>query len=224
MQFEPSVPVFACPAWRRNTRGGLLQPAGSFTGRALPARFPKFVCAKAPRSFAAIHPFASSRRSARRCRYSNGSAEKLSLTMPVYWLRGPEEELNGALHIEGLYALATGFGRRGSSWATIPASPTSRRRWARRCMAFFREHRSARLGTARRIRECDRFESTFCARLNLREIHSHFVRIVEISVTRRSRLTNWLSRCQKASLQNVAFWRLVSQFPDLRRTLPAGMR
>ena len=76
-------------------------------GAALPARFPEIVCAKAPRSFAAIHPFASSMAKRAPMPLFERAAEKLSLTMPVHWLRGPEEELNGALHIEGLYALAT---------------------------------------------------------------------------------------------------------------------
>jgi ADP-heptose:LPS heptosyltransferase len=38
-------------------------------------------------------------------------AERLSRTMPVHWLRGPEEELDGALRIADLYELAAWLGR-----------------------------------------------------------------------------------------------------------------
>jgi len=76
-------------------------------GASPPPRFPAILCAASPRSFAAIHPFAS--RPAKRAPMPvfQRVAERLARTMPVHWLRGPEEELDGALHIEDLYELAT---------------------------------------------------------------------------------------------------------------------
>jgi hypothetical protein len=76
-------------------------------GAAAPSRVPEIVCAKAPRSFAAIHPFASSVAKRAPMPVFERVAERLSRTMPVHWLRGPEEELDGALHIEDLYEVAT---------------------------------------------------------------------------------------------------------------------
>jgi heptosyltransferase-2 len=76
-------------------------------GAAPPSRFPEIGCAKDPRSFAAIHPFASSVAKRAPMPVFERIAERLSRTMPVHWVRGPEETLDGALHIEGLYTLAT---------------------------------------------------------------------------------------------------------------------
>jgi ADP-heptose:LPS heptosyltransferase len=75
-------------------------------GAASPARFPEIRCGAARRTFAAIHPFASSEAKRAPMPVFERVAERLSRTMPVYWLRGPEEKLDGALRIEDLYELA----------------------------------------------------------------------------------------------------------------------
>jgi heptosyltransferase-2 len=75
-------------------------------GAAPRSRFPEIRCAQAPRSFAAIHAFASSVAKRAPMAVFERTAERLSRTMPVHWLRGPEETLHGALHIEDLYTLA----------------------------------------------------------------------------------------------------------------------
>jgi len=76
-------------------------------GAVPPSRFPEIRCAEAPRSFAAIHPFASSVAKRAPMPVFERVAERLSRTMPVHWLRGPEEELDGALRVADLYELAT---------------------------------------------------------------------------------------------------------------------
>jgi heptosyltransferase III len=75
-------------------------------GTKQPSRFPRIECPPVERTFAAIHPFASS--VAKRAAMSRFEqiAEKLSEQMPVHWLCGPEENLDGATRIEDLYELA----------------------------------------------------------------------------------------------------------------------
>jgi len=70
------------------------------------SRFPEIKCPEAARSFAVIHPFASN--SAKRAPMAvfESVARRLSETMPIHWLCGPEEEWAGALRIEDLYELA----------------------------------------------------------------------------------------------------------------------
>jgi heptosyltransferase III len=70
------------------------------------ARFPEVRCPAAARSFAVVHPFASS--VARRAPMGifELAARRLSVAMPVKWLCGPEESLAGAVQIEDLYELA----------------------------------------------------------------------------------------------------------------------
>jgi ADP-heptose:LPS heptosyltransferase len=72
-----------------------------------PSRFPEIRCAEASRNFGAIHPFASNVAKRAPMRVFERMAERLSRSMPVHWLRGPEEELDGALRIADLYELAT---------------------------------------------------------------------------------------------------------------------
>jgi heptosyltransferase III len=69
-------------------------------------RFPSIPCPAAPRTFAAIHPFASSVEKRAPMHLFASAAERLGLEMPVYWLCGPEEELPGAVRIADLYELA----------------------------------------------------------------------------------------------------------------------
>lgn len=68
---------------------------------------PRIVCPDRPRTFAAIHPFASSRAKRAPREVFEAAAEKLGRAMPVHWLCGPEEELPGAIRIPDLYELAS---------------------------------------------------------------------------------------------------------------------
>jgi ADP-heptose:LPS heptosyltransferase len=67
---------------------------------------PHIACPDTPRTFAAIHPSASSQAKRAPMEVFQAAAAKLELTMPVHWLCGPEEELPGAIHIPDLYELA----------------------------------------------------------------------------------------------------------------------
>jgi len=71
-----------------------------------PSRFPEIACSPAERTFAVIHPFASNPAKRAPMAVFESAARKLSETMPVHWLCGPEEELEGALRMENLYELA----------------------------------------------------------------------------------------------------------------------
>jgi ADP-heptose:LPS heptosyltransferase len=76
-------------------------------GAPRPARFPEVRCPPATRSFAVIHPFASSPAKRAPMAVFERLAERLSGAMNVHWLRGPEEKLNGSRYVEDLYELAT---------------------------------------------------------------------------------------------------------------------
>jgi len=76
-----------------------------FGGR-MPSRFPSIPCPDRPRTFAVIHPFASSRRKRAPVALFEAAAERLSEKMPVHWLCGPEETLRGAVQMDDLYELA----------------------------------------------------------------------------------------------------------------------
>lgn len=71
-----------------------------------PSRFPKIECPAVERVFAVIHPFAANE--AKRAPRSTFEqiTQKLSRAMPIHWLCGPEETLEGAIRIEDLYELA----------------------------------------------------------------------------------------------------------------------
>jgi heptosyltransferase III len=73
---------------------------------ASPSRFPEIACPPEERTFAVIHPFASNPLKRAPMAVFESAARKLSETMPVHWLCGPEEELEGAVRIENLYELA----------------------------------------------------------------------------------------------------------------------
>jgi heptosyltransferase III len=75
-------------------------------GAAIPSRFPFIACPAAVRTFAAIHPFASSAAKRAPMGLFQSMSEKLSRTMPVRWFCGPEEFLEGATRIDDLYELA----------------------------------------------------------------------------------------------------------------------
>lgn len=71
-----------------------------------PSRFPQIRCPAARRSFAVIHPFASSVRKRAPMEVFQTMADRLSPLMPVHWLCGPEEELVDAIRVDDLYELA----------------------------------------------------------------------------------------------------------------------
>jgi heptosyltransferase-3 len=73
---------------------------------AQPARIPRILCPPLPRTFAVIHPFASS--PAKRAPFPifQANFRELSRHMPVHWLCGPEEHLPGAIRFDDLYDLA----------------------------------------------------------------------------------------------------------------------
>lgn len=58
------------------------------------------------RSFGVVHPFASSGKKRAPMEWFRNTAVKLQDHMPVYWLAGPEEELEGAVRLSNLYDLA----------------------------------------------------------------------------------------------------------------------
>ncbi len=69
-------------------------------------RNPKIVCPDVRRTFAVIHPFASSTAKRAPMEVFEAAAGKLEGAMPIRWLCGPEEELAGAVRIMDLYELA----------------------------------------------------------------------------------------------------------------------
>ncbi|HWE51432.1 MAG TPA: glycosyltransferase family 9 protein [Bryobacteraceae bacterium] len=71
-----------------------------------PSRFPAIRCPEAPRSFAVVHPFASSLAKRTPMQVFESVAGKLAASMPVHWLCGPEERLDGAVRFDDLFELA----------------------------------------------------------------------------------------------------------------------
>jgi ADP-heptose:LPS heptosyltransferase len=67
---------------------------------------PAIACPAVARTFAVLHPFASSVTKRVPMDVFRSVAEKLGRSMPVHWLCGPEEELAGAVRISDLYELA----------------------------------------------------------------------------------------------------------------------
>jgi heptosyltransferase-3 len=70
-----------------------------------PSRFAVIPCPAKRRTFAAIHPFASSLAKRAPMEVFEALAKKLGETMPVQWICGPEETLEGAVGIDDLYEL-----------------------------------------------------------------------------------------------------------------------
>jgi heptosyltransferase III len=75
-------------------------------GAERPSRFPRISCPASKRTFAVIHPFASSPAKRTRMDIFQAAARRLGEEMPVHWLCGPEEQLPGAVRIDDLYELA----------------------------------------------------------------------------------------------------------------------
>jgi heptosyltransferase-3 len=98
--FLPPLPAGGTPAVDFYNRQAL--EAGGTT----PSRFPVIRCPPVRRSFAVIHPFASSPGKRAPMQVFESAARKLSETMPVHWVCGPEEALRDAVQIEDLYELA----------------------------------------------------------------------------------------------------------------------
>lgn len=73
---------------------------------ARPSRFPRIQCPDRKRSFAVIHPFASSPAKRAPMQVFESTAARLAKSMQVHWLCGPEEDLDGAVRIENLFELA----------------------------------------------------------------------------------------------------------------------
>jgi heptosyltransferase III len=70
------------------------------------SRFPEIRCPAAQRTFAVVHPFASGPGKRAPMKVFESAARKLGEIMPVHWLCGPEERLEGAVQIADLYELA----------------------------------------------------------------------------------------------------------------------
>jgi ADP-heptose:LPS heptosyltransferase len=75
-------------------------------GGARPSRFPVVPCPPFARTFAAVHPFASSALKRAPLEQFQIMAASLAVRMPVRWLRGPEEQLDGAEVFENLFDVA----------------------------------------------------------------------------------------------------------------------
>ncbi len=73
-------------------------------GASHPARIPRLDVPRIPRTFAAIHPFASSKNKQAPMEWFGNIAQRLD--MPVRWLAGPEEHLPGAVTVSNLHELA----------------------------------------------------------------------------------------------------------------------
>jgi ADP-heptose:LPS heptosyltransferase len=73
---------------------------------AKPSRFPRIEGPAALRTFAVIHPFASSPAKRAPMEWFESAARALSEAMPVHWTCGPEEHLPGAVRIDDLYEFA----------------------------------------------------------------------------------------------------------------------
>lgn len=71
-----------------------------------PSRYPHIDIPTKPRTFAAIHPFASGPAKRAPMAVFESIAAKFGREMPVHWLAGPEEVLDRAIRIENLYDLA----------------------------------------------------------------------------------------------------------------------
>lgn len=99
-QFLPSL-----PSGRQHAVEFYLNQAREL-GAASRSRFPEILCPAANRTFAVLHPFASSPAKRAPMALFEEIASRLSAKMPVHWLCGPEEELKGAARIEDLYELA----------------------------------------------------------------------------------------------------------------------
>ena len=75
-------------------------------GAERPSRFPRIACPTVERTLAVLHPFASNPGKRAPMEIFQKLATHLAGSMPIHWLCGPEENLEGAVRIENLYELA----------------------------------------------------------------------------------------------------------------------
>ena len=75
-------------------------------GAKYPSRFPENRMSRGRADLCGVHPFASNEAKRAPMAVFEQIARKLSRDMPVHWLCGPEESLEGAIRIEDLYELA----------------------------------------------------------------------------------------------------------------------
>lgn len=99
-RFLPSLPS------ARQYAGEFYLNQARESGAGLRLRFPEIQCPAADRTFAVIHPFASNPAKRAPMALFEEIASRLSAKMPVHWLCGPEEKLEGAVRIDDLYELA----------------------------------------------------------------------------------------------------------------------
>ena len=131
-----SLPVPAAPCPTAPCHAVDFYNAQAARWRGTPSRFPVIPCPAVPRTFAVIHPFASSRGQARSHGCFRARRRKLARKMPVHWLCGPGRRTAGrspdrrSVRTGLLAARARAF-----SSATIPAfrisPPQSERRSSR---------------------------------------------------------------------------------------------
>lgn len=98
----PDPGIHATAFYNRQARDILAQTSGAQNITWNPA----IRCPPQPRTFAAIHPFASSAAKRAPMALFEQHASRLARHMPVHWLAGPEEDLPGAVRIPDLYDLA----------------------------------------------------------------------------------------------------------------------
>jgi heptosyltransferase-3 len=100
VQFLPALPDKPAPAVDFYNRQALS------LGGTPATRFPAIPCPAIPRTYAVVHPFASSAAKRAPMELFREAADRLAGHMPVHWICGPEENLPGASRIDDLYDLA----------------------------------------------------------------------------------------------------------------------
>ena len=104
-QFLPALPTeegrHATDFYNRQARG---------TGAGAPSRFPHLPVPQTRRAFAVVNPFASRISKRAPVELFQTVAGRLAKSMPVQWLRGPEETWSGAVFIPDLFDLACWLG------------------------------------------------------------------------------------------------------------------
>jgi heptosyltransferase-3 len=96
----------ALPDGKRHAVDFYNDQARSLETHAKPSRYPIIPCPAIARTYAVLHPFASSVAKRAPIELFQKVASHLSPHMPVHWLCGPEENLEGAVRIPDLFQLA----------------------------------------------------------------------------------------------------------------------
>jgi heptosyltransferase III len=106
-EFLPALPTPATPCGPNHAVEFYLNQAGLHqASRRAASRYPQIPCPEARREYAVIHPFASNPAKRAPFEVFRNTADRLARAMSVHWLCGPEEHLDGAIHIDDLYELA----------------------------------------------------------------------------------------------------------------------